>query len=101
MTSIDDLNMEFEPDYGFFDFLRDKQVFHQDKAERFLKSLDSIIIEGDSIDLELVKLIWSLPILLQWQADRAERHNNTELSSQISEVLYKTFEILEEKIGLP
>ena len=100
-TATDKLNREFEEGYGFFDQIRNEFTFDEQKAERYLAALESIEIAPDGVDVNLVKLIWSLPLLLEWQAARAERNDFIELSKKIEAVANKTFNILEAKIGLP
>lgn len=94
------LDMEFEPNYGFFNAIRNESVVDHQKVERYLKLLDSLEI-NELVERRLVRLLWSLPILLQWQVDRCERNGFKELAREIDGVLNKTFEILEEKMGLP
>lgn len=72
MTSlVEKLGDEYEIETGFIGRLRDERVFDEEKANRYLSNLSSIKV-GHSISLDLAKLIWNLPIMLQWQLERAD-----------------------------
>lgn len=96
--TVEKLADEYEIGTGFIGRLRDERVFDEEKANRYLSNLSSIEVD-DSISLDLAKLIWNLPIMLQWELERSEP--NSLLYNQIEDVLNKTVNILEEIIGVP
>lgn len=63
--TVEKLADEYEIGTGFIGRLRDERVFDEEKAGRYLSNLSSIEV-GHSISLDLAKLIWNLPIMLQW-----------------------------------
>lgn len=95
---IEDLSNEFEPEEGFIGRLRNERVFDLEKANRYLLNLSYLEVQ-DSISLELAKLIWSLPVVLQWQFERAE--SGSELQKQLKYVLDQTVNIFGDLIGYP
>jgi len=78
--------------------LRDELIFDEEKAERYLVTLASLEVR-ESISIELAKLIWNLPVVLQYQLERAE--SGSDLHEQIEGVLNSTVNILIDLIGAP
>jgi hypothetical protein len=95
---VEALGNEYELDTGFIGRLRAERVFDQAKAERYLSTLAALEVTDGSISLDLVKLLWNLPMMLQWQWERAE---SSEMQDKIAHVLNETINILWDKVGAP
>lgn len=79
----DELDLEFEPEYGFFDTVRNDGIFDEAKAERYFAVLSKVSLTADTIEIKLARLLWSLPILLQFQGYRAARNDDEFLAAQL------------------
>lgn len=94
---VQELDSEFDDD-GFFDDIH-KRKFDQMKAERYLRTLASIELEGDTISIELAKMIWFIPVRLQYRLDWLEE--GTPEWIEIEKFINKTHGILFDLIGAP
>lgn len=95
---IKEIGDELDPETGFIGRLRCERFFDSEKAERYLSNL-SKLDPSDPISRELAQLIWSLPVLLQWQREWEEP--GSERYQQIDEALTRTVNALIELIGFP
>jgi hypothetical protein len=96
---VDRLDMEWAQDTGFLGKLR-TGVLDREAYERFINLMQSIELEGDTIDRRLVKVLWFIPLYMEWQTERLER------TSGISSIEYSRYQtavwdILYRLLGLP
>lgn len=95
---IEELDAEYDRSVGFLGKLR-FGVFDHEGASRLLGLLERIELDDGPVDRRLVQLLWFMPTFIQWQKERFSREGQDIVP--IDDLLIRTVEILEEKLGVP
>jgi hypothetical protein len=94
---ISRLEAEYDLEEGFLGLLRGGH-FDTRARDRFLRLLESIDLgTSDAIDRRLVALLWYMPLLMQWQAERLDEKEQADLH----EALNRPTNQLERILGVP
>ena len=87
---------EYDTSGGFLWKLR-CGTYDPDGAARLLECLNKLDLSEALIDRELVKMIWSIPILIQWQVGRVSEDEQP----MVETCLNKGMAVFERKLGWP
>lgn len=96
---VDSLDLEWDQDTGFLGQLR-TGVLDREAYQRFMSLLQSIELQGDTMNRRLVKVLWFIPLYMEWQTERLQR------TSGISAIEYSRYkadvlDILYRLLGVP
>lgn len=96
---VDRLDMEWDQDTGFLGQLR-TGVLDRQAYERFIALVRSVKLKGATMDRRLVKVLWFIPLYMEWQTDRLQRTSGV---SAIEYSRYQTpvLDVLYRVLGLP
>lgn len=73
--------------------------FDPDVASDFLESLRVIEVEGPKISADLVRLIWFLPLFLEWQQERVLEKSG--IDKEYKDFTSRVFDEVHRILGMP
>ena len=91
---VNKLDSSWDFDEGFFGKLR-QGVFDDKLCDEFISLLYSIFIDDESIPKHVVRLLWYIPLFMEWQKERVLANvslvkynlNKTEIENQLERIL--------------
>ena len=102
LEAIKNLLNENWDENGFFEKLRYDRFIDFQKGNHLLNSLKEYKIESsDLIDSELVRLLWLIPIFMDWQKDQLSKSSTEENMKLYNNLLNKFHNELERIFGMP
>lgn len=90
------LDSVWDEESGFLGLLGSGK-FSSNLAEEYLKLLESIEVdEGEPLHRDFVRLVWFVPIFMEWQVDRSVEHgaSRVELVNFVDLIRERVMEIL-------
>ena len=96
---IEMLELEWEPDSGFFWQVR-QGCFDADEFNRALKKVSAVSIAKDAdVPFRLVSLLWFIPLFMEWQVERVGRNGGDKAAYKMA-VTKMTDEVM-RLLGVP
>jgi hypothetical protein len=94
--ALEALDLAWDDEAGFLGLLRGGR-FDSELANKYLSLLNSINIEeGESLNGDFVRLVWFVPLFMEWQVERAVEHGveRVNLNRWIDRIRERVMELL-------
>jgi len=93
------LKAEYDLESGFVGLLRSGKV-DESALARLMVVLRQIEPRGQAIDRRLVALLWWIPWVIEWQAQRLDRESQNEEAARVHRAHDAVFKELERILGV-
>jgi len=93
------IEAEWDDETGFLGQVRNSK-FDRQALARLLAALDAVQLEGESVGRELVRVLWYMPLFLEWNKERTVRVSEAterEYDDAATEIMNR----LERLLGVP
>lgn len=95
---LEALDNAWDDECGFLGKLRSGE-FDLESGEAYVALLSRIPSIGETVDSNLVRLIWFAPMFIEWQIDRATRGESE--TAQLKRIADQVQEAVAEVLGIP